>query len=140
MTSRLLGERRFNLIKAEIAAVAGELAPGVTIPYGREIPEVQKAWEKQALLTAPFLDAFAPSLAPRLAEVIKAGQASAVRFETLSLRRNSLILSGVSEDWDQCGQLEQRLKALGYTVKLERQEAVAEADVRFTVNAEGGGP
>lgn len=138
-TSRLLGERRFNRIKSEIAAVAGELAPGVTIPYGWEIPEVQKAWEKQAPQTAPFLDAFTPSLAVRLAEVIKAGQASAVRFETLSLKRNRLILTGVAEDWDQCGQLEQRLKALGYTVKLERQEAVAEAEVRFTVNAEGGG-
>lgn len=140
MTSRLLGERRFNRIKSEIAAVAGELAPGMTIPYGREIPEVQKTWEKQALLTAPFLDAFAPSLAPRLAEVVKAGQASAVRFETLSLRRNSLALTGVAEDWDQCGQLEQRLKKLGYTVKLQRQEAIAENEVRFTVNAEGGGP
>jgi len=140
LTLRLLGERRFNRIKSEIAAVAGELAPGMTIPYGREIQEVQKAWEKQAPLTAPFLDAFTPSLAVRLAEVIKAGQASAVRFETLNLKRNSLILTGVSEDWDQCGQLEQRLKALGYTVKMERQEAVAETDVRFTVNAEGGGP
>jgi len=140
LTSRLLGERQFNRIKAEIAAVASELAPGMTIPYGREIPEVQKAWEKQVLLTAPFLDAFAPSLAPRLAAVVKAGQASAVRFETLSLRRNSLALTGVAEDWDQCGELEQRLKALGYTVKLERQEAVAETEVRFTVNAEGGGP
>ncbi|MDP2989356.1 MAG: hypothetical protein Q8O57_02180, partial [Kiritimatiellota bacterium] len=140
LTSRLLGERRLNHIKSEIAAVAGELAPGVTIPYGREIQEVQKAWEKQAPQTTPFLEAFTPSLAVRLAEVIKAGQASAVRFETLSLRRNSLILSGVTEDWDQCGQLEQRLKALGYTVKMERQEAVAETEVRFTVNAEGGGP
>lgn len=140
LTSRLLGEHRFNQIKAEITAVAGELAPGVTIPYGREIPEVQKAWEKQALLTAPFLDAFAPSLAPRLAEVVKAGQASTVRFETLSLRRNSLALTGVAEDWDQCGQLELRLKALGYAVKLQRQEAIAENKVRFTVNAEGGGP
>jgi len=140
LTSRLLGEHRLNLIKAEIAAMAGELAPGVTIPYGREIPEVQKAWEKQALLTAPFMDAFAPSLAPRLAEVVKAGRASAVRFETLSLRRNSLALTGVAEDWDQCGQLEQRLKALGYAVKLQRQEAIAENEVRFTVNAEGGGP
>lgn len=140
LTARLLGERRFNRIKSEIAVVAGELAPGVTIPYGREIPEVQKAWEKQVPQTAPFLDAFTPSLAVRLAEVIKAGQASAVRFETLSLRRNSLVLTGVSEDWDQCEQLEQRLKALGYTVKLERQEAVAETEVRFTINAEGGGP
>ncbi|MBU1734257.1 MAG: hypothetical protein KJ692_03365, partial [Verrucomicrobia bacterium] len=140
LTSRLLGERRLNRVKSEIAAVAGELAPGVTIPYGREIPEVQKAWEKQAPQIAPFLDAFTPSLAVRLAKVIKAGQASAVRFETLSLRRNSLILTGVTEDWDQCGQLEQRLMALGYTVKLERQEAVAETEVRFTVNAEGGGP
>jgi len=140
LTSRLMGERRFNRIKSEIAAVAGELAPGVTIPYGREIPEVQKAWEKQAPQTTPFLDVFAPSLAVRLAEVIKAGQASDVRFETLSLKRNSLILSGVTEDWDQCGQLEQRLKTLGYTVKMERQEAVAETEVRFTVNAEGGGP
>lgn len=139
-TSRLLGERRFNRIKSEIAAVAGELAPGVAIPYGREIPEVQKAWEKQAPQTAPFLDAFTPSLAVRLAEVIKVGQVSAVRFETLSLKRNSLMLTGVTEDWDQCGQLEQRLKAMGYTVKLDRQEAVADTDVRFTVNAEGGGP
>lgn len=140
LTSNLLGERRFNRVKSEIAALAGELAPGAAIPYGREIPEVQKALEKQAPLTAPFLDAFAPSLAARLAEVVQAGQASAARFETLSLKRNSLILTGATEDWDQCGQLERRLKAMGYTVKLERQEAVAETDVRFTVNAEGGGP
>lgn len=137
--SHLLGEWRFNRAKSAITALAGELAPGAMIPYGREIPEVQKALEKQAPQTAPFLDAFAPSLAVRLAEVIKAGQASSVRFETLSLKRNSLTLSGVTEDWDQCGQLEKRLKALGYTVKLDRQDAVAEAEVRFTVNAEGGG-
>jgi len=140
LAARLLGERRFNHVKAEIATLAGELAPGAAIPYGRETVEVQKAWEQQALQTAPFPDAFAPSLAPRLAEVVKAGQASAVRFETLNLRRNSLVLTGVADDWDQCGQLEQRLKALGYAVKLQRQEAIAENEVRFTVNAEGGGP
>ncbi|MDD5678226.1 MAG: hypothetical protein PHW60_09600 [Kiritimatiellae bacterium] len=140
LTSRLLGEHRFARVKAEIAALGAELAPGAAIPYGREIPEVQKAWEKQALLTAPFLDAFAPLLAPRLAEVVKAGRASAVRLETLNLRRNSLVLTGVADDWDQCGQLEQGLKTLGYTVKLQRQEAIAENEVRFTVNAEGGGP
>ncbi len=140
LAAHLASARRFDRVKSEIAAVAGELAPGATILYGREIPEVQKAWEKQSPQTTPFLDAFAPSLAVRLAGVIKAGRESSVRFETLNLKRNSLVLTGVTEDWDRCGQLEQRLKALGYTVKLERQEAVAEAEVRFTVNAEGGGP
>ncbi len=140
LTSRLLGARQFNRIKSEITALAGELAPGAHIQYGREIPEVQKAWEQQAPQTAPLLDAFMPSLAVRLAEIIKAGQAAAVHLETLKLKRNSLVLTGVAEDWDQCGTLEQNLKALGYTVKLDRQEAVAETEVRFTINAEGGGP
>ena len=58
----------------------------------------------------------------------------------MNLRRNSLALAGAAEDWDQCGQLEQRLKALGYAVKLERLEAIAETEVRFTIHAEGGGP
>ncbi|MBI2437401.1 MAG: hypothetical protein HYV36_01105 [Lentisphaerae bacterium] len=147
LASRLLAERRFNRVKAEIARLAAELAPGlpsaspgVVIPYGREVPEVQKAWEKQAPLTKPFLEAFAPSLAVRLAEVIRAGKAAAVRFETLNLRRDSLALTGLAEDWDQCGELEERLKALGYAVKLERQEAVAETEVRFSIKAEGGAP
>ncbi|MBI2440951.1 MAG: hypothetical protein HYV35_06215 [Lentisphaerae bacterium] len=140
VTARLLAEQRLNRVKAEIDLVAAELAPGAVIPYGREVAEVQKAWEKRAPLTKPFLEAFAPSLAARLAEVVRSGQAAAVRFETLSLRRNSLVLTGLAEDWDQCGELEERLKALGYSVKLERQEAVAETAVRFTVNAQGGGP
>lgn len=140
LTSRFWGMQQFNRIKSEIATMAAELAPGVHVQYGREIPEVQRAWEQRAPQTAPFLDAFTPSLAKRLAEIIRAGQAAAVHFETLNLKYNSLVLTGVAEDWDQCATLEQNLKALGYTVKMDRQEAVAEAEVRFTINAKGGGP
>jgi hypothetical protein len=140
LAARLAGEYRFKQMRGEVAALAQTLAPGVTIPYGRETAEAQKVLDQRAKGIAPFMETMAPSLAVRLAEIMRLGQTAGVHYETLTIRRNGLIISGTAVDWNQCDHLEQRLKALGYAVTLERQEAVADTTVRFTVTGQGGGP
>lgn len=134
----LLAAHRVADIKQTVTTLAAGLAPGTRIPYGQEIREAQKVASQRAEREAPFLNAFEPSLAGRLAELIREGKTQGVAYETLTLQRNGFLLTGTSDDWDRCERLAVRLKAPGYGVKLERQEAVADAQVRFSVKAEKG--
>ncbi len=136
---RVVGERRVRLAQERLDALAGALAPGVSIPYGRELAEARKAWEAERPELAPFLEAFAPSLTVRLAEVVRAGAEAGVTFDALTLRRNGLTGSGAAVAGESCDRLAARLTDLGYTVNLERQDAAGEPALRFTLAAQGGG-
>jgi len=133
---RLLAAHRTADAKQAVATLAAGLAPGARIPYGQEVREAQKFASQRAEREAPFLNAFEPSLVARLAELIREGQTQGVAYETLTLQRNGFLLTGTSDDWDRCERLAVRLKAPGYVVKLERQEAVADAQVRFSIKGE----
>ena len=136
LTWRLLTARRMTAMKRAVATLAGVLAPEARIPYGQEVREAQKAVSQRVELEAPFLNVFAPSLMTRLADIMRAGKIQGMAYETLTLQRKDFLLTGTSADWDQCEQLAMRLKALGYAVKLERQEAIADAQVRFSIKGE----
>lgn len=132
---RIVSARRFQQARREVAALAADLAPGERIPYGMEVAEVKKSLEKQSELTRPFRDAFAPSLAVRLADIVNAGKADNLHFETISLREDRVSIAGTAGDWDRCENFRKRLRAMGYTVELDRQEAVADRLIRFTIRA-----
>ncbi len=133
---RLLVAQREAGLKQAVSSLAAELAPGVTIQYGQEIREAKKIAAQRLERETPFLDAFEPSLAGTLTELIRAGKAQGVTYETLTLQRQNFTLTGASDDWDQCERLAVRLKELGYAVQLERQEAVADVQVQFSIKGE----
>lgn len=132
----LMSARRFDRVKYAVTSLAADLAPDSRIQYGMEVAEVTKAVDKQTKVAAPFLDAFKPSLSVRLADIVNAGKDCQLKFETLSLRKGGVLIAGTAEDWDQCEQFTDRLQAMGYAVTLDRQEAVADTLVRFTVKGD----
>ncbi len=138
--TRMWGELRLRRASQAITMLAADLAPGVRIPPGREQAEAQKAWEAETPLLAPFLDAFDPSPAARLAAVLRAGAAAGVRFETLSLRSGSLVAAGAADSTDRGDALERALAALGYRSVLAWPDGAAGSPARFRLTAEGGRP
>jgi hypothetical protein len=133
---KLVATQRANAIKQAVAGLTAELSPGIKMPYGQELREVQKIAAQRQEREAPFLNPFEPSLAVRLAELIRVGKEQDVGYETLTLQRAGFVLGGAADDWDQCERLAAGLRALGYTVKLERQEAGAESQVHWTIKGE----
>lgn len=128
--------QRLTEVKQAVAISAGNLAPDERIPYGQELREAGKAMDRQSELAEPFLNAFTPSLSARLKDVINSGKECQLTFETLSLRKNNVSISGTAEDWDQCEQFTTHLKKMGYSVTLERQEAVADTLVHFSAKGD----
>ncbi len=136
MAWRLLTAQREADLKQAVSNLAAELAPGVTIQYGQEIREAKKIAAQRLERETPFLDTFEPSLAGTLAELIRAGTAPNMTYETLTLQRQGFTLNGASDDWDQCERLTVRLRELGYAAQLERHEAVGEGQVCFSIKGE----
>ncbi len=133
---RFMNGHRLTRMKQAVSMLAERLAPGVRIPYGREVMETEQAVNKQSELTAPFLNTFTPLLSTRLKDVINAGKKHNLTFETLSLRKTNITITGTAEDWDQCDQFKQCLEAMGYSVALDREEAMVDTLVRFSMKGE----
>lgn len=136
LSERLLLKRRAVGINRSIELLAKELTQSSRIPYGQELREARKAMEQRSEQQQPFLDAFAPAALNSLAELLRAGQASGVAYENLTLQRGGFSLRGACDDWDQCAQLAASLQALGYETQLDRQEALQDAQVRFMIKGE----
>ncbi|TAN39215.1 MAG: hypothetical protein EPN23_00390 [Verrucomicrobia bacterium] len=124
---------RETRVQSAIVAAAQQLTGAAQIPYGQEVDQVQKALKKQATELQPFLDAFQPSAARDLAEVLAAARACRVTLDSLSHSGKALILHGATDDWNRCDPLAARLRAFGYAVELSREEAGADELVRFTL-------
>ncbi len=126
-------ERRLARARDAVTSLAAALAPDVRIQYGMEVADAKKSIKRQSEMTAPFLEAFEPSLVAGLAGIIAAGSKHNMRLDALSLGRDKVAISGAAEDWNQCGEFAARLREMGYTLALDRQEAIADGLVRFTV-------
>ncbi len=106
-----------------------------SIPRGQERVVVQRALEEQRGLLDPFLRAFDPSHTVTLHDVLRRGQSGGLRYESISLRADHLLIQGSADDWDGCEGLADQLRNEGWTVNLDRQDAVAVEHVRFRLTA-----
>ncbi len=106
-----------------------------SVPRGQELVVTQRALEEQREQLNPFLRAFQPSHSALLRDVLQWGLAGGLRFESITLRPEHLLIQGVADDWDGCEVLKKHLIAAGWTVQLDRQEAVAVEHVRFRLTA-----
>lgn len=132
----LVSRNRFARVQRAIATLSRELAPGTLVPYGMEVHTVRIAMKQQAEFMTPFLNAFAPSLLIRLADIIKAGQAAKITFQKLALNSDRIEISGATEDWNHCEQLADSLKRMGFAVKLVRAQSDTETPIYFTLNGD----
>ncbi len=130
---QIAGAIRLKAARQEISRLAGKLAPGSVIPYGREIDEAQKIVQKRMNDFAPVLHMFARPLATRLAEIINAGKEAGVSFTRLEITREKITIGGTTEDWNYCELLVKRLKLIGYKAEMERTEGRDDTLVHFTV-------
>ncbi len=128
-----INARRLARAKSAVASLAAAVAPDERIQYGMEIADAKKSLKKQSEIAAPFLDAFSPSLSLKLAEIVKAGKDYNMSFEKFYLGKDGVSISGAAADWNQCGEFARLLREMGYTVALDRQEAIADGLVRFVV-------
>jgi len=124
---------QFSSAKKTIASLCGELCPGRTITYGREVLEIQPAIQKRLADFAPVLNAFNQPLSISLAGIINAGREADLNYTRLELSRDRILITGTADDWDYCDHLLKYVRALGYKAEIERQEAEDDDGVHFTL-------
>ncbi|HOW98748.1 MAG TPA: hypothetical protein P5567_13495 [Kiritimatiellia bacterium] len=126
-------EARKNGVQSELESLAGRLAPGLRLPYGQELRSVRQALQDRAALYRPFLDAFEPSAAELLLEVLQTARAAGLTLDSLGFSGDSVTARGAGADWDRCEQLAGPFRARGLRVVLERQDAGLDEKVHFTL-------
>jgi hypothetical protein len=85
---------------------------------------------------APFAQAFAPSLVETTQALMSAARRLGLRYEALSVGRDSLVVRGIAGDWNSCDRLADVLMPLGFKVKIDRKESRADESIPFTIAAE----
>lgn len=124
---------RETRLQTELVATARQLTGAASLPYGQEVATVQRLLKQQAPELQPFLDAFQPAALHELTGLLAAARTCRVTLDALAHNGKSLILRGATDDWNRCDPFAARLRALGYTVELSREEAGADELVRFTL-------
>lgn len=126
-------QRTDNRLQAAILAQSQLLTSMAHIPYGQEIPTVQRALKQRNAELQPFNDALAPAAMRDLAACLAAARECRVTLETLTHSGKALLIRGATDDWNRCDPLAARLRTLGYTIDLSREEAGVDELVRFTL-------
>jgi len=136
---RLLCARRDRHAKQAVVTQARALAPRATLQPGQELRAVRRAVAQQTERLRPFARAFAPSLSRTLVRIVAAGKTLELRYQALSLTDERVTIAGTAPDWDRCARLLPILQELGYTARVEREDALADERVRFSIAANAHG-
>ena len=142
LTWRAFLEYRRSTLQDTIGSLAAKLARTSRVPRGQEVLTVQRAIEQRAPTVTPFLRAVQPPLTGLLAGLLQAAREQSMNIENLSLTDGSVSLHATSPDWDRCEKLAAPLRAAGFSVSLERQDALADERVHFMIKGSrlAGGP
>lgn len=128
-----VSENRKANVQAELEAVAARLAPDVRLIYGQELRVTRQALQDRAGLSRPFLEAFEPSVASLLAEVLQTARTHGMSLDSLSFSADAVALRGAAADWDRCERLAEPFRRRGLHVVVERQDAGLDEKVHFTL-------
>lgn len=132
---RALVEYRLRSTQGRIQALAVDLSGMARVPHGQEVFVVEAALQERDALLTPFLRAFEPSLLDLLAEILRTARQGRMALETLSVRPETVALSGTAEDWNRCEAVAAVLRERGFAAELDRQDAGADERVHFSVRA-----
>ena len=86
----------------------------------------------------PFVEVFAPSLLDALNELLVVAQEQELELQMLSIGVREASVGGVSPNWTASEALKTALEAAGYSVVLQRGDALDDARVPFTLRTAGG--
>lgn len=116
--------RRLQSMRGAVAALAARLAPGERIPYGREVEEAQRAWEKERQATAALHAAVSADLHLRIGQLLEAGAAGGIAYQVLEADDRQFTLRCSAADWGRFEALARRLGELGYAAEQEALPAL----------------
>ncbi|MDI6774611.1 MAG: hypothetical protein QME60_04345 [Verrucomicrobiota bacterium] len=85
----------------------------------------------------PFVNALGPSLTDMAGIMSDVARKRGLAFDAVSLSPDRIAVEGTAEQWDGCDELVKRLRAFGYPVRLERQEALSNGRIPFTLKSGG---
>jgi len=130
---QVIASTQFSNAKNRISGLCRELSPDRRITYGRETEEIQPVVQKRLEDFAPVINAFNQPLSIPLAGLINAAKKTDLSYSRLELSRDTILISGTTEDWDYCDQLLKYVRSLAYLAEVERHEAEDDNGVRFTL-------
>lgn len=125
--------REIALADKRVQNIALQIAPGVRLARGQEVLQVQRRLDAERERAAPLLAAFGRPLAESLSGIAAAAADEGITLQTLSLREGSCSASGSAPSWEACTRLEAKIAALGFSVRVERQETIAKDEIRFSI-------
>lgn len=110
---------------------------GITAGETAAFPVIASQARQRIELLQPFMSPFSPSLTLTLARIMETGRKSGLKYDTLAISRDDLLLKGRAAEWNDCDMLVEGLKNLGRPVKLERTESLTDESILFTIKRGG---
>ena len=132
---RLLLAKQKEAVREELTSLAQQMSRTSRVPRGQEVLVAERAGREQAPLTAPFLEAFEPSLMNLVGGIVDLARKQNMTLEFLSLKKDDAIIRGAAAEWSQGELLAGLLRNLGFTTDIQRQDAGADERVHFTLKA-----
>lgn len=127
-----LGERELS---SAFAATAERVTGTPVAAKGEQALRIMnESADRVSLELGPFMEAFEVPLTSVVAEAVKTGAASKLRFDALSVTRRDVRIAGSGPAWNSAEALENVLRSRGYDVRLVRKEAAADGSVPFSIS------
>jgi len=141
LTWDLMVKHRESVLDKEAGSLADKLA-GYHVAGAKgsiRLKIVNDALNPRKEKMKPFMRSFEPSLAETIGAMTDLARKNDLNYETLSISRDKINVSGTAGNWKKCEPLKDFLKQKGYTVKLERKESLADEKVAFSIATAGEG-
>ncbi len=129
-----LGQRE-SRVQQELSGLAAELSGLPKVPKGQEVMIAERALEERTPRLAPFAEMFRPSTVEFLGSLLSASAKAGLRLNALSLKSESLALSGSAPNWAASDTLVPAIMQAGWTVNLNRGDVGVDERIPFTVEA-----
>lgn len=130
--------RKESDLDREFKSLASRLAGyPMDIKGEQALKKVSDALTPQKEKLRPFMGPFEPSLVAVVGSLADIARQNDLRFETLTLARDKVSVSGTAGGWNRCEKLAESLRKAGYAVKLERKDALIDDRIPFTVGTGG---
>lgn len=135
----IMVNNRENRLENTVAEVKDRLAGYHVAAMGENgIKMVREALGPRKELLKPFLRGFEPSLAGKVVSLTELAKKNDLRYETFSLSRDNVSVGGTAGGWKKCESLLDALKQMGYAVKMDRKESMADERISFSIITTGG--
>jgi hypothetical protein len=133
---RVLLARQKETVQEKLTSLAQQMSQMARVPRGQELLVAERAGREQAPLTAPFLQAFEPSLTTVIAGIVGLAHKHNMAIEYLSLKKDAVSIRGAAAEWTQGELLAGLLRERGFAADIQRQDAGADERVHFTIKAQ----